>query len=456
MTQEEIHSLVINQRKYFLSNNTKNNDFRIETLKKIKERIKENINPLFDAFKKDFNKCEFDVISTEISMVLAEIDYFIKNLKKLAKNTKVRTNLINFPAKSYVIKEPYGVTLIISPWNYPFQLSMIPLIGSVAAGNTVILKPSAYSKNVSSIIYEIFKDFDKNHISVVLGSRNENNFLLNERYDYIFFTGSPNVGKIVAQKAAINLTPTTLELGGKSPAIILDDADLEISVKRLVWGKFLNAGQTCVAPDYLLVSKNNKNKVIELIKSYIYKFYFVDGEITNDFPSIINEKHFNRIMGLIDKNKIICGGKNNNLIIEPTVVEADFSDAIMKEEIFGPILPIIEYENIDDVLQILKEKEKPLALYIFTKNKKSANKILNTISSGGASINDTIMHLSNPNLPFGGVGNSGMGQYHESYSFDTFSHSRSVLVKEKHELNIKYPPYNEHKKSFLKKFTNIK
>ena len=283
MDQEKIHELVINQRDYFLSNATKDINFRIATLRKIKKSIIFNLDNLYEAFKKDFNKCEFDVISTEVSMVFSEIDYFIKNLKKLSKPKKVHTNIINLVGKSYILKEPYGVSLIISPWNYPFQLSLIPLVGSIASGNTVILKPSAYSKNVSEVIFKIFENFDKKHIAIVLGSRNENEYLLNEKYDYIFFTGSPDVGKIVAMSAAKSLTPTTLELGGKSPVIILDDADLEIAAKRIAWGKFLNAGQTCVAPDFVLVPQNKKEEFINKLKRYIKEFYFENDQLSKIF-----------------------------------------------------------------------------------------------------------------------------------------------------------------------------
>lgn len=455
MNEKEIHESVLRSKEYFLSGKTQDLNFRIHILKEIKRAIKDNLNELFFAFKEDFNKCEFDVITTEVSMVFDEIDYFIKNIKKLQKPCKTTTNLINLPGKSYIIHEPYGLVLIVSPWNYPFQLSLIPLIGAIASGNTVILKPSSYSLNVSKIIFRIFENINNDLIKVILGGREENESLLKERFDYIFFTGSPKVGKKVYEEASKNLTKVTLELGGKSPCIFTKNCDLKTSVRRLAWGKFLNAGQTCVAPDYLLVEKNIKNEVIELLKITIKEFYYKNGVLSLDFTHIINNKHKERLEELLKRSKIIFGGKINGRQIEPTLVEADFSSPIMEVEIFGPILPIIEYENLDEIINILKEKEKPLALYIFSNNKEEIQKIISNISSGGISINDTVMHLANPNLPFGGVGNSGIGNYHHKYSFETFTHTRSVYVKNKFEFKLKYPPYTNKNLNLIRKIFKI-
>ncbi len=451
-----ISKIIERQREFFLKGKTRSIDFRLNILRKIRNLITSNYDLIITAFNEDLNKCEFDVVATELGMVITEIDYFIKNLRKLSEKTKVKSNLINTPSKGYIIYEPYGVTLIMSPWNYPLQLSVIPLVGAIAAGNTVVLKPSNYSKAVSNLLYELFSRLDERVITVVLGGRDENQDLLNQKFDYIFFTGSPTVGKYVMEKASRFLTPVTLELGGKSPCIIDENCNLDLACKRIVWGKFLNAGQTCVAPDYVLVHKNIHNEFVRKAIYYINKYYYNNNRLTKDFTAIINKKHLERLSKLIDPKKVVFGGGIKDRIMEPTILDgAGYGDKVMKEEIFGPIMPIVEYESIDNALYDMKRIDKPLALYVFSNNQEFIWKVINNISSGGVCINDVIMHLTNDNLPFGGVGNSGMGSYHGKKSFETFSHERSVFEKGKTEINVKYPPYNDKNMKLIKKMMGL-
>lgn len=451
-----ISKIIERQREFFLKGKTRSIDFRLNVLKKIRSIITNNYDSIINAFNEDLRKCEFDVVTTELGMVITEIDYFIKNLRKLSEKTKVKSNLINTPSKGYIIHEPYGVTLIMSPWNYPLQLSIIPLVGAIAAGNTVVLKPSNYSKAVSTLLYDLFSVIDERVITVVLGGRDENQDLLNQRFDYIFFTGSPTVGKYVMEKASHFLTPVTLELGGKSPCIIDEHCDLDLTCKRIVWGKFLNAGQTCVAPDYVLVHKNIHNEFVRKAIDYINAFYYENNRLTKNFTAIINKKHLERLAKLIDPKKVVFGGTIKDRVMEPTIIDgAGYGDKVMKEEIFGPIMPIVEYESIDNALYDMKRINKPLALYVFSNNQKFIWKVINNISSGGVCINDVIMHLTNDNLPFGGVGNSGMGSYHGKKSFETFSHERSIFEKGKAEINVKYPPYTEKNMKLIKKMMGL-
>ena len=387
-------------------------------------------------------------------MVILEINYFLKKLRKLSKPKKVKSNLINFPSKSYIYKEPFGVTLIIAPWNYPLQLSLIPLVDSIACGNTVILKPSEVSYNVSVVIEKMFEDFDERIIKVINGGKEIAEELLDQRFDLIFYTGNETVGKIVMEKASKHLTPVILELGGKSPCIVDKDVDLDLAVKRIVWGKFINAGQTCVAPDYILVHKDIHKEFLEKAIKQIKEFYYEDDKISKKFTHIINERHLNRLLKLIDNKKLVFGGKVNRNLLEPTILDnVEYNDLVMQEEIFGPIMPIIEYDDLDNVIKELKTKEKPLALYIFSKNKTNINSVIENISFGGGCVNDVIMHLTNDHLPFGGIGNSGMGRYHGKYSFDAFTHEKPIFKKGKLEIQVKYPPYNENKLKLLKLVT---
>jgi aldehyde dehydrogenase (NAD+) len=457
MEPQEIEALVKSQREYFYSGETLPYAFRLANLKKLRTALIDNKELIYDAFKKDYNKSKFDVLSTEFGMAISEIDYMIKHLKKNMKPDRVKTSLFNFPSEGRIYKDPYGVSLIIAPWNYPLQLSIAPLAGAMAAGNTIVLKPSSYTPTISEVLKKVLSVFDERYLAVILGGRHEIGALLDQKFDYIFFTGSPAVGHIVMEKASVNLTPISLELGGKSPAIINKDADIELAAKRITWGKFLNAGQTCVAPDYILVHKDIHKAFVERVKFYIEKYYYQDGKISEDFPFIISSKHFDRISGLIDNNKVVAGGKRENLLIEPTLIDnVSFSDAIMQEEIFGPLMPIIEFDDLNTLIEEQKRLLKPLALYYFGKNKTDIEKVLRNISSGGACINEVIMHLTNDNLPFGGVGNSGMGSYHGKKSFITFTHEKSVLIKGRHEINVKYPPTDSKKYDFVEKFMNVK
>lgn len=449
----EIKELINLQREYFYKKETYDINFRLKILREIKDLLFKYKPNFIKAFKEDYNKCEFDVISTEFALVVQEINYMLKHLKKLSKPKRVKTSIVNFPSKGYLIKEPYGVVLIMAPWNYPLQLTLEPLIGAIASGNTAILKPASYTKNVSQVIYEMFKELNRPElISTVLGGREQNQELLEQRFDYIFFTGGETVGKLVLQKASVNLTPVTLELGGKSPCIVDKDADLEIASKRITWGKYLNAGQTCVAPDYICVHQEVHDQFVSKVIQNINKFYYEDNQIRDTYPHLINQKHFDKVVSLIDKDKVVFGDKSNGLCLEPTIIDrVTFEDKIMQEEIFGPIMPIITFNDLNELLDKINRFEKPLAFYYFSKNKKKSKEVMRYSFFGGGCVNECIMHLTNDELPFGGVGRSGMGSYHGKKSFETFTHFKSVLVKGKKELNIKYPPYSSTKTSLVNK-----
>ena len=451
----DIFKIINQQQAFFNSNATKEVNFRIETLKKLKRILKENEDKLYAAIYSDFKKSEFETYLTEVSLIYNELNDAIRNLKKWSKQKRVRTNLANFPAKSYIIPEPLGTVLIISAWNYPYQISLIPTISAIAAGNTVVLKPSEIPNNTSKILAQLINsNFNTNHLTVIEGGVKTTTELLEQKWDKIFFTGSTNVGKIIYKAAAENLTPVTLELGGKSPAFVFKDCDIKLTAKRIVWAKFLNAGQTCIAPDYLLVEKEIKKQLLAALKTEIELGYPLSNTINENYVQIINERHFQRLTSLIPKDKIYFGGEQNasERIIHPTLLQnINFEDLIMKEEIFGPLLPVISFDNLDDVISKVKKKEKPLALYIYSKHKKIINKILNEISFGGGAINESLVHLSNPNLPFGGVGASGIGNYHSKAGFDTFTHYKSILHKSfLFEPNIKYLPFTKLKRRILK------
>jgi aldehyde dehydrogenase (NAD+) len=388
-------------------------------------------------------------------MVLEEISYMLKHMEGFLKAKRVRTPLAQFPSVSKIYKEPYGNVLIIAPWNYPFLLSISPLVGAIACGNCVIIKPSNHSPATSSVIKRIIEDtFDEDYITVIEGGREANQSLLDNKFDLIFFTGSKHVGKIVMEKAAQNLTPVVLELGGKSPCIIDKTADLKIAGKRVAWGKGVNAGQTCVAPDYLLVHKDVKSDFVNELKKNIEMIFGSKAEENLEFPKIINRKHFDRLNGLIETGKVIYGGKANektNQIGFTLMDNVGWDDPIMQEEIFGPILPIIVYEDLNEAIKLINNRPKPLALYLFTKSKEIEKKIIKEVSYGGGCINDTIIHLATSHMGFGGVGESGMGSYHGKASIDTFSHSKSVLKKSDFiDLPVRYPPYGK-KLKLLKK-----
>lgn len=450
----DFNSIFQSQKVFFNTHKTKGIAFRKETLIKLKSILKNNEQELYDAIYKDFRKSKFDTFLTELNLIYNEIDFFLKNLNTISKPKKVKTAISLQPGKSFIYSEPLGVTMVIGAWNYPYQLTLLPLVTAIAAGNTCIVKPSELPVNTMHLIAKLINtNFSSNYLFVVEGGVPETTELLKLKFDKIFFTGSPMVGKIVYEAAAKNLVPVTLELGGKSPAIVTKTADLEVAAKRLIWGKFLNGGQTCIAPDYLLVEESIKLKLIEIIKNKLDKIQYTDG--AEHYVSIINKRNYDRILRLIDNDKIVYGGKHNDetLYLEPTILDnVSWKDAVMQEEIFGPVLPIISYNNYDEILQKIIDGEKPLAAYLFTKNQEEKDKFLNYVSFGGGCINDTLMQITNDYLPFGGIGNSGIGNYHGEFGFNTFSHQKSIIEKVNWgEPDWKYPPYSDKKMSYLKK-----
>lgn len=443
----EIQNIIKNQREFFLTGATLDRKFRLAQLDKLLQSINTHTPALLSAFVTDLNKCEYDAVSTEIGLVIQEIKFLKKHLRGLMRPKRVSCSLINFPASGKIIREPYGQTLIMSPWNYPFQLTICPLAGAIAGGNTAVVKPSAYTPNVSRVIADILSVFEDNYIATVLGGREQNQELLNQKFDYIFFTGSKAVGQIVQEKASAHLCPVTLELGGKSPCIVDETANLTAAAKRIVWGKFLNAGQTCIAPDYILVHSSIYEQFLTEVTRITKEFYYTDSVLNDNFMYIVNEKHAERLKNLIIQYKVVWGGKLDGRLLEPTIMrDVDYADPVMQEEIFGPIMPIIQYSDLAEVITYINSNDKPLALYYFTRDNKRAKFMLSRTSSGGACINDVVMHFTEHNLPFGGVGASGMGGYHGKNSFYTFTHAKSVLKKAaKMELNLKYPPVSESK-----------
>lgn len=449
-------SILEKQRVFFKSGKTINYQFRLSALKKLRETIINEQSTIIKALQLDLNKSETESYMTEIGLVISDLNYQIKHLKKNMKNKMVKTPLAQFKSKSFTSPYPYGNVLIISPWNYPILLTLEPLAGAIAAGNTVIIKPSEDSPNCSKIIKEIISNcFPNEYVAVIEGDYKVASSLLKEKWDYIFFTGSTNIGKIVYQAASQNLTPVTLELGGKSPVIVEKTAKLDLAAKRIVFGKFINCGQTCVAPDYVLIDAEIKDKFIEYLIKYIKILY--PNYLTNtDYGKIINEKHFYRLLNYLNEVSIIYGGQNNvdNLKLEPTIVEVTNLDKkIMSEEIFGPILPIYAYQNLNEIYDLIVKNSEPLALYLFTENKAVQSEILNNIQFGGGCINDTIIHLATNNLGFGGIGKSGIGSYHGKLSFNTFSHYRSIVKKATYlDLPFRYTPYTKFKNKLIKLF----
>jgi aldehyde dehydrogenase (NAD+) len=422
--------------------------YRKETLKKLLYNIQKSEDLIVKALYDDFKKPEFEAVLTETNYVISELKDTIKNIHKWAKPKRVFPSLLNFPSTDYIFKEPYGNVLVIAPWNYPFQLALCPLISAVAAGNRVVLKPSELTPNTSSIIAKIIqKTFHVNHVEVFEGGVEVSNKLLAKRWDYIFFTGSLAVGKVIAKAAAENLTPITLELGGKNPCIIDETANLKLAAKRIVWGKFINAGQTCIAPDYILIQKNMKVNFLSFLMEEIIKAYGKKMEKSPDFARIINTKNWVRLDSMIEKEKVVFGGETDagKLYISPTLIEEPALDSpVMKEEIFGPILPILTYETESEIQNVISRYEKPLAFYVFSENKSFAKKLITTYSFGGGCINDTVVHFSNKRLPFGGVGHSGIGAYHGQLSFDVFSHHKAVVKKGNWlDLPMRYAPYKD-------------
>ncbi len=452
----DLQKLVDNQREFFNSGVTRSLKFRLNALKRLKTNILSMQQEIFDGLKADLGKSASESYMSEVGMVIAEINHTIKHLKFWAKPKKVHTPISNFKAKSYNIAEPYGVVLVISPWNYPFLLSIDPLVGAIAAGNCVILKPSRESANVTEVIQKLIeKTFDNNHATVVAGE-NINDIIMLPKYDYVFFTGGKRVGKIIATKAMESLTPVSLELGGKSPCIVTQDSNLKLAATRIAFGKFLNVGQTCIAPDYLLVQQNVKEKFIDFLKIEISKMFSADAINNPDYGKIINQKQFDSLISMLGGGKIIYGGKYSldSLKIEPTILDnVTLQDKVMQEEIFGPILPIMTYKNLSDAINIIKTFDKPLALYMFSNNKGDINKVISNLSFGGGCINDTIMHIANPNLAFGGVGASGTGKYHGKFSFLTFSNTKSLVKKSNIiDLPMRYQPYTKAKDKLVRFF----
>ncbi len=442
------------QRIFFNSQKTKNIKFRKMYLEKLKEVILKNEEALYEAIYADFGKSKFDTYTTEISFVLKDIDYYLKNLNSLSRPKKAKTNLANQFGSSKIYSDPLGCTLVIGAWNYPYQLSLSPMIAAIAAGNTCILKPSEIANHTMKMMAELINEnFPAEYVHVVEGGVEETTEILKLKFDKIFFTGSTKVGKIVYEAAAKNLTPVTLELGGKSPVIVTSSADFEVAAKRIIWGKFLNGGQTCVAPDYILVDEKAKDSFLDALKSYIEKFNYKPD--SKEYTRIINDRNFERITKLIDPEKVFYGGNYDaaTRYIEPTILNnVTWNDEVMQEEIFGPVLPVLSYQNFNEALSQISDHEKPLSAYLFTDNSEEKESFINKISFGGGCINDVVMHLSNDYLPFGGVGNSGIGNYHGKFGFETFSHQKSILDRATWgEPDFKYPPYTDKKLGWIKK-----
>lgn len=448
MTEQEIKDLVTRQRKYFQTGATLPVSARTAALRKLYAAISSNEKEIHNALKKDLGKSGFESYMCETGLVLEEISYMLKHVQRFAGEKRVRTPLAQFHSRSYQKPSPYGVVLIMSPWNYPFMLTLSPLVDALAAGNTAVVKPSAYSPYTSEVLQTILSQcFDPQYVSVVTGGRAENTCLLKEHFDYIFFTGSQAVGKEVMRNAAEHLTPVTLELGGKSPCIVDQTADIKLAARRIVFGKYLNCGQTCVAPDYIYCHRAVKDRLIKEVQKQIQKQYGKQPLRNPNYGKIINEKHFDRILGLIDEKKVVHGGNSDRktLRIEPTVLDhVTFQDAVMQEEIFGPLMPVLTFDNLDDVIRKINSMPHPLAFYFFTSDKAAAKKVTSRCGFGGGCINDTIIHLATTEMGFGGFGESGMGAYHGKIGFDTFSHYKSIVDKKTWiDLPMRYQPYQK-------------
>lgn len=486
----EISHIVKKQRQYFDSGATRDVEFRIAALKKLRQAIRAREGQLCDAMRADLGKSASEAYMCEVGLTLSELSYQIRHLRKWARPKRRGTDLTNFHGRSFSVREPYGCVLIMSPWNYPFLLCVEPMIGAIAAGNCCVLKPSAYSPATSAAIRELMQEvFPQEYVAVVEGGRAENSALLEERFDYIFFTGGVTVGKLVMEKAAAHLTPVTLELGGKSPCIVDQTADLKLAAARIAFGKYLNCGQTCVAPDYLLIHSSVKEAFLEQFRAAVEGMYGEKPLENPDYGKIINRKHFDRLMGLmvpgsvvrdgdakpervardgeiepgkhagnreVDPGRLVWGGETDpeTLRIAPAVMDSvSPEDAVMQEEIFGPILPVLTFEDIDQAFAFVRKREKPLAAYLFTRDKSTEKRFLESVSFGGGCINDTIMHLATSRMGFGGVGNSGMGSYHGIKSFETFSHEKNVLKKYGWiDLPLRYQPYNGKKDRLVRMF----
>ena len=454
-----IPELLQAQRKFFATGKTRDRDFRIQQLQSLERAIVANQDKIVAAVQSDLGRAAFEAYF-EIA-TLSEIKLALKQLKKWMKPRRVTTSLDVFPASAWVQPEPLGVALIIGPWNYPFQLMMSPLVGAIAAGNCAILKPSEYAPEMSKLVTELVRStFDSDYIAVVEGDAQTSQELLAQKFDHIFFTGGTEIGRIVMQAAAKHLTPVTLELGGKSPCFVDASVRLDYAAKRIAWGKFINAGQTCIAPDYILVDAAVKDEFVVQLRKAIGELYGEDPAVSPDYARIVNQRQLDRLKGLLSSGNIVIGGQVNDAdrYLAPTVLDnVDWNDGVMESEIFGPILPILTYDNLDSAIALVNERPKPLALYIFSKSDNVQTTIVNTISSGGVCINDTVLQVSVGNLPFGGVGDSGTGSYHGKASFDTFSHDRSFLKRSiLFDLDWRYAPYTDDRVKFLKKIVTGK
>lgn len=453
MEKEEIKSVLDKQRKFFTEGKTLDVRYRLGILKKLRALVIQHEQDIKKALWEDFHKPGFEVIATETRFVIKEMNFTIRKLRKWTREKRVRTPVLHFIAHSYIIHQPYGQVLVLSPWNFPFQLAFMPLIGALAAGNCVVLKVSRQVPNITSVMGKILDQFPKELIVMMNGDHSISEYLLGYKFDYIFFTGSCKIGKYVMQKAAENLIPVSLELGGKNPCVVAADAKLDFAAKRIAWGKFMNAGQTCICSDYLLVDKRVKDRFLELITNEINLFYGTDPETSNDFARITSSDNIRRISSLMKAGEIVTGGKidEENCYVAPTVIkEIKPDDPIMKEEVFGPVLPVMEFDNFEEVYSIIDKNPKPLATYIFTRDKKLARKFLQRTQSGSAGINDTVIQIASPYLPYGGVGSSGLGRYHGRRSFETFSNIRSIIVKSNLlDISLRYPPYNKFKEKII-------
>jgi len=452
----DICELVKNQREFFYSNTTRGISFRLEQLKRLNTILRDNEKKLLEAIYTDLKKSAYNTITTELSLIYGEINHSLKMLPSWARKKKTGTNLLNFPGRSYILPEPYGVTYIAGAWNYPYQLTLLPLASAIAAGNTAVIKPSELSPSTSAAMAELINnEFPSEYIHVIEGGAETASEALKQRFDKIFFTGGTAIGRIVYEAAARNITPVTLELGGINPCLVLPDCNIKIAAKRIVWGKFSNAGQTCVAPDYLLVHSSVEQQLLEEIK-HLLETHFSQSDIEENYMCIVNDRHFERIKKLIISEKVYYGGvlKKEERFISPTILHnISFDDDVMKEEIFGPLLPVIRFENLEDAITMIRKGDKPLSFYVFGKKSAETDRLFNEFSSGGGSLNDTVMYFVNPNLPLGGVGSSGLGRYHGKFGFEEFSHYKSVLEKGtwSEMWQLKVPPFSDWKIKLLRR-----
>ncbi len=454
MEKEEIRLIIEAQRKFFATGKTLETKYRLDILIKLRDLIILYEHELIDALWKDFRKPEFEVISSESGFVIKELNYTIRKLRSWVRCRRAKTPLVHFLSYSYKFSQPYGQVLVLSPWNFPLQLAFMPLVGALAAGNCVILRVSGQVPETAAIIGKILSHLPKELVALVDGDHSVSDYLLDQKFDYIFFTGSQRVGKLVSQKAAETLTPVSLELGGKNPCVVAADARIDFAAKRIAWGKMINCGQACVSPDYVLIDKKIKDQFLKLISKEINIFYGDNPEKSNDFARVISSESANRLSKLMKNSQIVTGGTANPVTryIAPTIIKnVKPDDPIMREEIFGPILPVIDFEEFDEIYSIIEQNPKPLSAYIFTRNRKLVSEFLLKTQSGNASVNETVVQIASQHLPYGGVGWSGMGKYHGKSSFDTFSNLRSVLVKSNLlDIPMRYPPYSRFKTKIIR------